>query len=56
MPTDIAEKLSAIDVALSSYESLSVNLESGVAQIRNAVSLLSEQAADIESKGWYLCF
>jgi len=49
--TDITEKLSAIDNALSSYEPLSVNLGSGIEQLRSAVSLLTTQVADIDSKG-----
>lgn len=56
MPTDIVEKLHAINGALSSYDTLSVNLESGIEQIRSAVSLLSERAAGVESKGWCFCF
>ena len=56
IPTDIEQKLRAINDALSSYHSLSVNLESGVEQIRSAVSLLSEQAAGVENKGWHLYF
>lgn len=50
MPTDIVTKLSAIDRTLSSYRFLSVKLESGVEQLRGALSLLTEQAAGIDSK------
>lgn len=56
MPTDIVTKLSAIDRTLSSYRFLSVKLESGVEQLRGALSLLTEQAAGIDSKGWYFVF
>lgn len=51
IPTDISDKLNDIGRALREYELLSVSLESGREQLRNAVSVLTEQTTDIDRKG-----
>jgi hypothetical protein len=51
LPTDIADKLSAIDNALSSHESLSVDLRCGIERLRSAVSFLTDNTTDIDSIG-----